>query len=143
MPTEPQIRDRELRSQVRKRIKNGRLPLILSKDVAAGYGSGKNTCAACDQLITRDHIEYEVEDSRIPVPLAFHPGCHAVWQIECAMRLTHGCSLALEESRRPLLQQSTTGRAALIPPHNSDSSAISLQILASGKSDSPRMCAPR
>ena len=89
MPTESQIRDRELRSRVRKRIENGRLPLILSRDIAAGHGSGKNTCAACDQLITRDHIEYEVQSTRIPVPLLFHFGCHVVWQIECAKRLPH------------------------------------------------------
>lgn len=89
MPTESQIRDRELRSRVRERIKNGRLPLILSRDILAGYGSGKNTCAACDQPITRDHIEYELKDAPIPVSLLFHFGCHAVWQIECAKRLTH------------------------------------------------------
>lgn len=57
--------------------------MMVPKEVAAGYGSGR-MCAACDEPITSAQIEYEVDDYRGGVRLRFHPDCHSVWQLECA-----------------------------------------------------------
>lgn len=85
MPTESQLRDGELRARIRQRIDDGRLPVMLPRRINAGYGSG-HTCRACDQPITRDEVEYEVDDYRDGSPLSFHLGCHVIWQIECVQK---------------------------------------------------------
>ncbi len=83
MPTESQLRN-ELRRRVRERIEFGQLPVMMAKQVAAGYGSGR-VCAACDEPITSTQVEYEVDDCRDGYRLLrFHPGCHSLWQLECA-----------------------------------------------------------
>jgi hypothetical protein len=82
MPTESQLRD-ELRRRVRQYLEGGRLPMMVPKEVAAGYGSGR-MCAACDEPITSTQVEYEVDDCRGGVRLRFHPDCHSVWRLECA-----------------------------------------------------------
>ena len=72
-----------LRISVRHRIQHGRLPLVRSRDIVAGYGSGR-LCAACDQPIVPAQAEYEVEDPGSGRRLRFHTACHALWQSECA-----------------------------------------------------------
>ena len=51
MPTKPALTESELRSRVLQRIENGRLPLMLSTGIDAGYGEGVR-CDLCDQPIT-------------------------------------------------------------------------------------------
>ena len=83
MPTESQLRDTALRSRVRERVADGRLPVMVPTRIDAGYGSGQ-ICVACDEPITSTQVEYELSDCRDGRPLCFHLGCHVVWQIECA-----------------------------------------------------------
>jgi len=86
MPTEPVLPESELRSCVLQRIEDGRLPVMLSTIIHAGYGQGIQ-CDLCDQPIVRDKIEYDVADPRRDGRLHFHFACHAAWQHECALRL--------------------------------------------------------
>jgi len=86
MPIESQLRNGALRLLVRQLLENGRLPVILPKQIAAGYGSGR-VCAACDEPITSTQVEYEVDDCLNGGRLRFHMGCHVVWQLECARGL--------------------------------------------------------
>ena len=83
MPTESQLRDAALRQRVHQLIDDGRLPVMRSAQINAGYGSGC-LCAACDQQITSIQVEYEVEDESTDRRLRFHMNCHVVWQLECA-----------------------------------------------------------
>ena len=86
MPIESQLRNGALRLLVRQLLENGRLPVILPKQIAAGYGSGR-VCAACDEPITSTQVEYEVDECLNGGRLRFHMGCHVVWQLECARGL--------------------------------------------------------
>lgn len=83
MPTESQLQDTALRLHIRQRVESARLPCVMPKHIAAGYGSG-HACVACDQPITDIQIEYEVQDDRDRSRLSFHFGCYVVWQLECA-----------------------------------------------------------
>jgi hypothetical protein len=101
MPTESQLRDTALRLRVRHLIDNARLPVMLPRQISAGYGSG-HICDACDQPIIRTQIEYEVEDYREGRRLRFHFGCHVVWQLECARQSApRGGGHALPGSEEP------------------------------------------
>jgi hypothetical protein len=86
MPTEPVLPESELRSLVLRRIEEGRLPVVLSTTIYAGYGQGK-PCDLCDQPIACDKIEYDITDPRASKWLRFHFPCHSAWQRECALRL--------------------------------------------------------
>ena len=87
MPTEAQLRDAELRDRIRRWIDEGRLPVLLPDRICAGYGSGSK-CPACEQPITTDQIEYDVESPRNGTPmLSLHLGCYVLWQIECVNRI--------------------------------------------------------
>ena len=86
MSTEPLLPERELRFRVLRRIRKGRLPIMLSTSIHAGYGRG-DQCDLCDQLIASDKIECDVTDPRGGKRLHFHFACHAAWQRECALRL--------------------------------------------------------
>jgi hypothetical protein len=87
VPTEPVLPAGELRSCVLQRIEDGRLPVMLSTTISAGYGRGAK-CAVCDQAIAPDKVEYDVYDLRDRQGrLHFHLACHVVWQRECALRL--------------------------------------------------------
>ena len=86
MPTEPVLPEGELKARVVQRIETGRLPLVLSTHIEAGYGAGA-PCVLCDQPIAADKIEYDVTDPRTGEDLRFHFACHLVWQRECAVRL--------------------------------------------------------
>ena len=85
MPTESQLQDTALRMRIRALIEEGRLPVMLPKQILAGYGSGR-VCVACDRPISGTQVEYEIEDDRNGHRLSLHLGCHVVWQIECARR---------------------------------------------------------
>jgi hypothetical protein len=95
MPTESQSRDTALRLRVRQRIENGQLPVVVSKQIAGGYGSGR-VCVACDEPITSAQVEYEIKDERGDSQLRFHLGCHVLWQLECAEARAEG-----DERRQP------------------------------------------
>lgn len=83
VPTDSQLRDQDLRLRIRRLIEQGVLPVMVPKQIAAGYGSGA-VCVGCEKPITATHVEYEIEDCRDGRRLRFHLGCHVVWQIECA-----------------------------------------------------------
>ena len=83
LATESQLRDTELRARIHRLIDQGSLPVMHPERVAGGYGFGRK-CDACDEPITRDQIEYEVEGGRYGVPLEFHLGCYVLWQLDCA-----------------------------------------------------------
>lgn len=83
MPIESQLRDAVLRSRIRQRIEDNRLPVMVPKQILASYGSG-HLCIACDQPIESTQIEYDCQDERSGRQLCFHLGCHVVWQLECA-----------------------------------------------------------
>jgi len=86
MPTEPVLPESELRSRVLQRLEDGRLPLVPSVDIVAGYGAGIK-CDLCDLPIAADEIEYDVTDPRSRKSLHFHMACHLAWQRECTLRL--------------------------------------------------------
>jgi hypothetical protein len=86
MPTEPMLPESELRSRVLQRIEDGRLPLMLSTRIDAGYGTG-DRCDLCDQPIAADKVEYDITDPDSRKRLYFHIACHLAWQRECALRL--------------------------------------------------------
>jgi len=86
MPTEPVLPESELHARVLLCIEDGRLPVVLSTTIYAGYGQGI-PCDLCDQPIDCDKIEYDVTDPRGGKWLHLHFACHSVWQRECALRL--------------------------------------------------------
>ena len=86
MSSDPLLPERELRFRVLRRIRKGRLPIMLSTSIHAGYGRG-DQCDLCDQLIAADKIEYDVIDSHSGKRLHFHLACHLAWQRECVLRL--------------------------------------------------------
>jgi hypothetical protein len=85
MPTESQLRDPALRALIAQRIDAGRLPLILTKTIAVGFGTG-GQCDACGQVITTVQIEYDAFGPHYGAPLRLHWGCHVLWQLECIER---------------------------------------------------------
>ena len=85
MPTEPVLPESELSCRVLQRIEDGRLPIMLSATIYAGYGQGAR-CDLCDEPITVNKIEYDDIDST-GKRLHFHIACHLAWQRECALRL--------------------------------------------------------
>jgi len=86
MPTEPVLPESELRARVLQGIEEGRLPIVLSTHIDAGYGEG-GRCDLCDKAIDADKIEYDVTDPNSGKCLHFHIACHFAWQRECARRL--------------------------------------------------------
>lgn len=88
MATESQLLAAALRSRIRQDLKNGHLPVMLPKQIAAGYGSGR-VCDVCDQPITTTQIECEVDDDRDGRRLRFHLGCNLIWQLECTQFEPH------------------------------------------------------
>ena len=85
MPTEFQLRDPALRAFIRHRIDEGRLPLILTKTISVGFGSG-GECVACGKMITTEQIEYQAFGPHYGAALRLHWGCHVLWQLECVER---------------------------------------------------------
>jgi hypothetical protein len=73
-----------LRPTASERIANGQLPGAAPSRMWAGHGSGQ-LCALCDQPITSDDVEYEVEVQRdsAPATFRFHRACESVWRGAC------------------------------------------------------------
>ena len=84
MPTESQLQDAALRSRIRQLVESGRLPCLMPKHIAAGYGSSRHVCMGFDDPITITQVEYEIKNDADGRQLAFHFGCYVVWQLECA-----------------------------------------------------------
>jgi hypothetical protein len=78
----PDIPVAQLRSIARRHISQGRLPVIRTRRLQAGYGGFGNTCVLCGQPIEREQVEYQVTDVRDGCSFAFHLSCHAAWQLE-------------------------------------------------------------
>ena len=87
MPYIPLLSEHEIRSRLQQRIEDGRLPVALSNNVIAGYGSAY-TCSGCGEQISSDKVEYELAEVCDGGQLMFHRGCHAIWQLECVRRMT-------------------------------------------------------
>ena len=85
MPTESQLRDTALRALILQRMDEGRLPLILTKTIGVGHGSGTE-CVACGQVIATEQIEYQAFGPNYGAALRLHWGCHVLWQLECLKR---------------------------------------------------------
>jgi hypothetical protein len=85
MPTESQLRDATLRTLIRERIGAGHLPLMLSRTISVGFGSGLD-CLGCRQPIEREHIEYHAFGVSYGTAVRLHWGCHVLWQLECVER---------------------------------------------------------
>jgi len=77
--------ERALREKARQRIQSGAMPLAEPNRTWGGPGAGL-TCAVCDQPITRNQIEYEVqfvqEGVKIPQIAHLHLSCFAAWDLE-------------------------------------------------------------
>jgi hypothetical protein len=82
----PDLSERELRALARERMDAGDLPVVASKSIHAGYGSG-NPCSVCGHGIATMQIEYDVMDPRTRRYLMFHLVCHSLWQLECLQAL--------------------------------------------------------
>ncbi len=74
--------------RVFERIADGRLPVGIPSTIAAGYGSGRQTCCVCDLAILAQQVEYEIIDPRSLEAVRFHFGCFVAWQRECARSLS-------------------------------------------------------
>jgi len=86
MPAGSSLSDYDLRFRAGECIDDGRLPVAVSTRLAAGYGTGK-PCILCQELVTSEHMEYEVDSPRDGKTLTFHLRCHLAWQLECIRRL--------------------------------------------------------
>ena len=74
-----------LRPIARERIAKGILPCEVSTQIWGGKGSGK-LCSLCDEPITANHVEYEIElpDAKYGKRTwRFHILCQSIWQLEC------------------------------------------------------------
>jgi hypothetical protein len=71
---------------VRAALEDGRLPLIVSGRVKAGYGGVGAQCEVCQQEIQPHQVEYEVTDGAGRRTLWLHFRCHCAWQAECTSR---------------------------------------------------------
>jgi hypothetical protein len=96
MPFPPPIREK-IRRQIIERHDAGRLPTHPSNHMFAGYGTGL-PCAACDELIQPDEVEYEFDTDHGAFPL--HLGCAGLWQAECRRRRTRRRRVVAERDRR-------------------------------------------
>jgi hypothetical protein len=75
----------DLRRAARNRIANGRLPRHVPERSWGGNGTGR-ICALCDEPITPDEIEIELEswiDGEGLRTFQFHGACHLMWE-RCA-----------------------------------------------------------
>jgi hypothetical protein len=86
MPTECQQRDVALRAWIRARIDAGKFPLVLSRTISVGFGSGLE-CLGCRRPIEREHIEYHAFGVSYGTAIRLHWGCHVLWQLECIERM--------------------------------------------------------
>jgi hypothetical protein len=101
MPTESQIPESELLLRVQQRINDRRLPVVMSSQISAGYGTGRDVCQVCDESIPENKVQYEVGDPRNGNPLMFHFACYVVWQLECARRIVEAERKRSRDSVQP------------------------------------------
>jgi hypothetical protein len=74
--------ERALRTKIRQRIEDGRLPMLKPTRTWGGPGAGLG-CEAYDLPISKDQLEYEVRFEPNPVGLVhMHLGCFAAWELE-------------------------------------------------------------
>src|SRR5205809_1605149 len=78
------MNEEEIRARLRRLIVSDALPCPSSHDLWAGHGTD-HRCAACDESITKDQLEFEVE---VELPMTelivfFHGPCHNLWLDEC------------------------------------------------------------
>jgi len=99
MPTHSVLPEDEVRRRVRQRLESRRLPLLRPDHISAGYGSA-NMCCACDQLIDRTKIEYEVAAADKAQRLTFHFACYVIWQRMCSERMDERSQQGLESQER-------------------------------------------
>jgi len=85
--------ERALRENVRQRIQSGALPRAKPNRTWGGPGAGL-TCAVCDQRITRNQIEYEVqfvqEGTTVLQVVHLHLACFAAWELERGLMIRAG-----------------------------------------------------
>jgi hypothetical protein len=77
----------DVATQIRDKIDSGALPLPPDPPGKCFVGKGtRRPCDGCDELITPDRIEYELDlaDGRA---LRFHDSCLAAWHSARAERL--------------------------------------------------------
>ena len=86
MPSESETHDSALSALISRRIDDGLLPVILSKTISVGFGSGAR-CLACDRPVDSDQVEYQAFGPRYGRALRLHWGCHILWQLECIDRM--------------------------------------------------------
>jgi hypothetical protein len=72
-----------LRETAQRKIGDGTLPSQTHHHASCGRGVG-HRCALCDDLITSEHVEYELRlareaDLRV---VRFHRDCLAAWEFE-------------------------------------------------------------
>src|SRR5262245_52106818 len=87
----PAKRPFEIIAVVRSKIPSGALPSNGGQKVRAGLGSGR-TCDGCDQPITREQVEHEVD-----VPgraLRFHQPCLEAWRVLSGREIGDGSALS-------------------------------------------------
>ena len=88
----PQV-ERALRENARQRIQSGAMPRAKPNRTWGGPGAGL-TCGLCDQPITRDQIEYEVqfvqEGMSVPQIVHLHLACFAAWELERGLMIRAG-----------------------------------------------------
>ena len=72
-----------VRSVIRQKLKDGRLPLHSTPRFWGGPGDGE-ICAACDTLITREQLAMEGIASTLSdkKPIQFHVSCFHIWDHE-------------------------------------------------------------
>lgn len=86
-----QTPDAALARRIADLIVQGQLPLMFSRHIAVGDGTGWNCCAACGRPIEVEQTEYAVNTDK-GSSLHFHMRCHTLWQIECDGCQTQGTS---------------------------------------------------
>lgn len=82
--------DSHLREQARRHIADGRLPSIPPRHTLAGSGSGC-ACAVCDQTISPQELEYEIETGN-GGSQHFHIACYTAWFMESAVPPSKKCA---------------------------------------------------
>ena len=79
-----------IRDKIREKITSGLLPLLAPNRTWGGPGAGLR-CVVCEQPISKDQIEFEVqfiqEGQSAPQVSHFHLDCFAAWELERSLLL--------------------------------------------------------
>jgi hypothetical protein len=77
--------ENELRGKARERIQQGALPGVRPNELLGGGGTNVQ-CSLCDEKITPDATECEIEvrTAGAARKYHFHGFCYALWQLECS-----------------------------------------------------------